>query len=169
MGSGNAVELAVLDGLGHMGDGNRLRSGDIGNGARQFEHAVVSTRRQTESRDRLPEQAFGRRLWPAPAVDFARAEAAVRFLLTLDLNLMRRRDAGAHRVTRFTCGLAQQVFLGHGRYFQMNIDAVQQGAGNSAAIARHLVGRAAAAPVEMPEVAAGTGTRCSFAIRANYT
>src|SRR5487761_2190213 len=161
--SDHAVELAVLDRLGHMADGNRLAPGEIGNGARQLQHAMVSARRQIEPRDRLPEQTFGRRLWPAPPVDLARTEAAVAFSLALDLYLMRRRDALAHCAARFARGLAQQIFLGHGGHFQMDVDAVEQGPGNLAAIARHLVRRATAAAVEMPEIAAGTLLRCQYA------
>jgi hypothetical protein len=78
-------------------------------------------------------------------------------------------NALAHRAARFARGLAQHIFLGHGGHFQMDVDAVKQGPGNFAAIARHLVRRATAAAIEMPEIAAGTGTRCSFAIRAHHS
>jgi len=44
-----------------MGGGNRFAPGEVGDGARQFQHAVISARRQVELRDRLPEQALGRR------------------------------------------------------------------------------------------------------------
>ena len=48
-----------------------------------------------------------------------------------------------------------QVFRGHRRQAQMQVDAVQQGAGDAARVARHLVGRAGAGPRRMSAPPAG--------------
>ena len=50
-----------------------------------------------------------------------------------------------------------QVFRGHRRQAQMQVDAVQQGAGDAARVARHLVGRAGAGPRRMSAPPAGQG------------
>jgi hypothetical protein len=50
----------------------------------------------------------------------------------------------------------------------MQVDAVQQRAGDLAAVAPHLVGAAVAAAGFVAVVAAGAGLRCLFAICARF-
>ncbi len=51
----------------------------------------------------------------------------------------------------------QQRVRRNGADFDLNVDAVEQGAGDTPLIPRHLVGRTAAGPGGMPQIAAGTG------------
>ncbi len=90
-------------------------------------------------------------------VDLGHRELGIGFALALELALARGFHALPQRSAAFAIGLLQQVLLRHGGHLDLDVDAVEQGAGNLAAIARHLVRRTAAFAVVVAEVAAGAG------------
>ena len=76
-----AIQSAVLDGFGDMRSGDRIRAGEIGDGARHFEDAVIGARRQAKAHDGLFQQGFALRVRRTVALDFAGGEPGVGFVL----------------------------------------------------------------------------------------
>ena len=79
--SSRGVEAAILDGFGRMRGADRVLAGEIRDGARELEHAVIGAGRQVEPRDGLLEKRLGGILGGAIFFQLARAELAVRLAL----------------------------------------------------------------------------------------
>ena len=75
------------------------------------------------------------------------SNAELRDLLAGGLNRNGLFDTGADGCRTFTVGLAAKCFGRQGRDFNQQVDTIQEGAGEFAAIARNLVGCAAALSV----------------------
>jgi hypothetical protein len=89
-------------------------------------------------------------------VDVGRFQRLVGAALSSMLALSCQHHPLAHRRTRLTEAGAQFMF-GKRRYAHHQIDAIQQGPGQPAAIACDLIGRAAASRRRMTEITAGAG------------
>jgi hypothetical protein len=74
--------------------------------------------------------------------------------LARELAFARGGGARAHGGAGFAVGLLGEIFHRHGGHFDVQVDTVEQRAGNFAAIARDLIGCAAAFAVGVAEVAA---------------
>src|SRR5439155_9173972 len=85
-----------LDRFGNVVDGYRRFAGEIGYGAGQLEHAMVSARREMELADGLSQQRAGFLFCRAEALDFARAQPGVAFALAQELSLVRLFHAFSH-------------------------------------------------------------------------
>src|SRR5207247_6657763 len=85
-----ALKTPVLDRFGDVGDGNRRFAGEVGYGAGELEHPVVSARREMELADGLSQQRAGFLFCRAEALDFARAQPGVALALARKLSLVRR-------------------------------------------------------------------------------
>lgn len=159
------LHAPVLNRLGDVCAAYFIFLREVGDSARHLEHAMVAARRQVEANDGLLEQCRAFCIGRAMLVDFPGSDMGVGLALTRVLLPVGRFDAFAYRAAGLAAGAAREFFLRHRWHFQLQVDAVQQRAGNLAAVARHLVGRAMATAGVMAEIPAGTGTRCLFAIR----
>lgn len=137
----------------------------IGDGARHFEHAVISACRQIEPADGLLQQRDALFVRRAQCIDFSHRKLRVGFALARDLALPRDFHALLDGGAGFAFRLVEQVILRHRRHFDLDVDTIQQWTGDLAAVARDLIGRAAAFAVVMAVVTARAGTRCLFTIR----
>jgi hypothetical protein len=150
------VHAPVLHGFGDVRGLDVLIASQIGDGACDLEDAMVGARRQTEAGDGLTQQGFALCIGRAVAVDLGDGKLRVGFVLSRELALPRGFHASLYGRAGFAVGLLEQVFLRHGGDFDLDVDAIQQWAGDLAAITRHLIGRAAAFSVVVTEVTAGT-------------
>ena len=139
-----AIQRAVLDGFGEVlgGDGGGLV--EVGDGAGDFEDAVVGAGGEAHAADGHFEGALAGVVEGADAADIAGGHAGV---------VEAARAAGASRAcsTRarisgggFGGGVAAQFLEGNGGDFDVDIDAVEQRAADLAEVVLDLAGRAAA-------------------------
>lgn len=160
----SAFQPAIADRLRQVRAGDGLAPAEVGDGARQAQDPVVGARRQVELVDGTLQQALVGRYERAVARQLAGAEQRIGFAGARELALAR----GDHALAHGGAGLARRRVVGQrggrlARHLDLDVDAVQQRAGDPAAIARHQVRRAAAAAGGIAGVAAGTWSRCSFA------
>ncbi len=134
------IHAPVLHGFGDVRSQNIPTASKIGDGARHFEHAMVGARGEIQTGDSLPQQRLAFCIGRAVAIYFGDGELCVGFVLADQLPLPCRLGSGLYGRTGFAVGLLKQVFLGHGGDFDLDVDAVQQRAGDLAAIARDLSG-----------------------------
>lgn len=153
-------EPPVLDGFGDVGGADIVAPGQIGDGAGDFEDAVPGTGRQIELRRGLFEQFAAGLVRLAAGVDFLRVEAGVGLGLAGGLPGQGSFDPGAHRRRGLSLGLVGQRVGRQRRYFDDQVDAVEEGAGEFAAIAGNLIRSAAAFVVAVTEKSAGAGIHC---------
>src|SRR6267143_6182390 len=91
-----ALETPVLDRFGNVGDGYRRFAGEVGYGAGELEHPMISARREMELADGLSQQSAGFLFCRAEALDFARAQPGVAFALARKLSPVRLFHALPH-------------------------------------------------------------------------
>jgi hypothetical protein len=148
---------SVLDRLGDVRRPYRRAAAKIGYGAGDPEDAVPGARREMKALTGLLEQSGAGRVRGAQGVDRARVEARIRFLLAFMLTGQRGFDAFAHGRRRFAIGLAVKRLDRQCRNFDQQVDAVEKGAGQLAAIAGDLIRRAPAFSVRVAAETAGAG------------
>ena len=91
-----AGKAAILDGLGHMRGANAVATGQIGDGARHLEDAVIGARRQSQSLHRLSEQVGAGRIGLTVTFDFLVSQPGVGLPLPCQLPFACRADTPAH-------------------------------------------------------------------------
>ncbi len=120
------LETPVLDRFGDVGDGYRRFAGEVGYGAGELEHPVVSARREMELADGLSQQRAGFLFCRAEALDFARAQPGVAFALAQELSFVRPFHALSHpRGILAATGVNEFVFA-HGRHLDLDVDAIEE-------------------------------------------
>jgi hypothetical protein len=117
---------------------------------------VIGARRQIQLRHRLPEQGPRRIRQHAVNIDVGGFQRLVGAALSSVLPLSSLHHPLAHQRARFPEACTEFMF-GERRDGHHQIDSIQQGAGQPAAIARDLIGRAAASRRRMAEITAGAG------------
>src|SRR5690242_3562590 len=130
-GSEAAVEAAILDGLGHVLHGYPLTSFKVGDSAGDLEDAVVTACGEAQPAHRLLEEpgALGRRGAEAPYLTSAhpgvhsRAGAGQALSLTLASGLDPRADG-----RRGLAPSSREIGIRHRRYFEVEVDPVEEGA-----------------------------------------
>ena len=137
-------EASILDGLGDVRGADIIAGSQIGDGPGDFEDAMPGAGREVELGGGLLQQLVAGRVGLATGIDFLGAQPGIRFLLPGMLAVLGLFDTGANNGRRFAIGLAGQAFGEQGRNFDDEVDAVKEGAGELAAIASNLVGRASA-------------------------
>lgn len=161
-------ETAIGQRLGDMGFCDRGRAAKVGDGARHFEHPVIAARRQFHPLRRLGQEPGAACIRRGDLVqEFAfglgiGADAIVSEAFALDGARTRHatRDLGA-ALGRCRQGKIAGRYAGH---FHMQIDAIEQGAGNARLVIDGAFGRAPAALrriAEIPKVG-----RCDLRARA---
>src|SRR5712692_7825415 len=167
--SGNlksAVEAPVLDRLGHVGDAEGRFARKVGDGAGELQHAVVGARRKVKLGDRLLQQRARLVLDGAEPLDVAGAEPGVVLALAFELSTSRPFDALPDLRRAFASACLHELVFAQRGHFDLDIDPVQQRSREPAAVARDLVGRAAAPAAEMSQIPARTGIHCADQLEA---
>ena len=135
---------------------NRLGPVQVGDGARHLEDAVIAARRQPETLHHLAQQGMILRPQSAMGLHGPELQPGVDFAGAGTLAVPRRH----HPLPHGGAGLATnalQFLEGDARHLHLQVDTVQQWAGDAAAVALHLFGTALAAAAGIAPVAAGTG------------
>jgi hypothetical protein len=141
------VEGAVLDGFGDVFAGDVFTPGKIGNRAGDFQDSIVGARAQFEVSHGEFQQFHGVGIDGAMALEFAAAHAGVAGELWFGgearmLALPGGHDAFANLRGGFAGALAGDFAKLHLRHFNVEINAVEQWAGDTAKIVLDFAGRA---------------------------
>src|SRR6266508_1178347 len=157
-----AVEPAVLDGLGDVLGGDVGGTGEVGDGPRDFEDAVVGPRGEAEPRDGQP-QELRARLWqraPAPRLSSGHPRVDTHIGPGEALVLPRPRgcDAGADGRRGFPRGGRSELGIGDGGDLEVKIDPIQERAREPREVLSALARRAAAGLDGWASAAAGIGS-----------
>src|SRR5579875_3264258 len=177
-----AVEAAILDGFGHMSGLHIVGAAEIGDGSRHFEEAIVGTGGEAELLNGGTEQRFYLRAKGAVGAQFTRAHLGVAVdasgrgfggrqpLLsggvrvirqglgeTLGLDLACTANALANDFGAFSGVGGKQLLFGEAGHLHMEVNAVEQGAGDSFKVLLHAAGLAGALAKDVAEIAAGAG------------
>ena len=147
----------ILHGLGHMRSLDVRAAGQIGNGARDLQHAVQAAPRPAHARGRRLHKASGRGRELQVLVHCRPLQRLVGHALAFERQRMGAHHAFADLRRGLAGGGLQQLRGRQGRHFDMQVDAVKQRPAELALVARHLVGRAAAAPQRRAPETAGAG------------
>ncbi len=124
---------------------------------------MIGPRRQSEARDRRGEQCSGLLREPAETRDFVRRQPRVEFALSLQsARSVPRPRAGpplaeSSAVSRRYCASPIRSSTGSGGDLDVDVDAIDQRAGNAVAVADYLLCRAVAAAAGIARITAGTG------------
>jgi len=151
-----SIEPAVLNRFRKVCSDDALGAGEIRNRARDFENAVIAACREPQPRNRLFEQHCALFVRCAVFVDLAWAEPRIVFVLTPKHAGARFRHTLSNDARRFTGARFREIVWRYRRHFDLDVDEVEQRAGDFSAVAQDLVGRAMAAAVGVAEEAAGT-------------
>ena len=162
------IQTSILDRFGDVGGFDVFHAGEIGNGAADFQDSTISSRAQAEFVDRGLQQSLCILFHRAVAADFPGAHLGVRvqlgFLEALQLQHARGVDALADDVRAFAGVFRGQLLIAQSRHFDLNVDAVEQRAGDLGAVALDLQRRAGAFLLRIGEKAAWAPLRCLFVI-----
>ena len=147
-----------------MGGLDFFGAGEVGDGAADFEDPAVGAGAQAQFVDRGFEQSFRVIIHGAITLDVSRAHLGVgvdvSFLEPLQLNRPRVIDPLADELRRFAGVAAGEILIADRRHFDLNVDAVEERAGDTGAIALDLQRRADAFLLRVGEKAAGTRVHC---------
>ena len=132
-------------------------AGQVGNGARHLERAVGAAGRPAQACGGLVGEGQGLGREAQVVVQGLALELVVGAALALHGQRAGLDHALAHGLAGFARARGQQLLRGQGADFHMQVDAVQQRAADARLVARHLVGRAAAALHRRSPMAAGAG------------
>ena len=148
----------VLDRFGNVRLHDTGAARQIRDAARHAQYPVVGACRPVQARHGAMQQLFAMWLQATMLFDFRAAQALVRFPLACQLQ---------GKGCRYPRGDGLRAFAGacvppqrrrwHGGNFDLQVDTVEQRAGQATAIAQHGVRRAAATAGSMPQVAARAG------------
>jgi hypothetical protein len=125
---------------------------------------MESARREVETADGVFQKGRCGRRGLAVRIDLPASEAGVGFSLSCELARPGLAHALPDERRRFAVRGLLQHFRRHRRDLDLQIDAVEQRAGDPVAITRHLLSGAPAAAARIPVIATGAWPRCLFAI-----
>src|SRR5690606_25177781 len=136
-----AVEHPVLQRLGDVLAGDRVASGEIGDRARDLQHARVGARREPQTLDRALEKALARGVEATVPVEVAarelRVAREVAAAVARTLPLARGDHALAHLARAFDGTRARELAVGDRRHLDLHVEAIEQRAGDARSIALH--------------------------------
>ncbi|NIJ78574.1 hypothetical protein FHT08_003708 [Xanthomonas campestris] len=140
------IQFAVADGLGQMPGGNGCTVVEIGNGAGHAQDAMHRARGQLQVFDGAFQQHLITALQATVVIGLSLIQLCIGCTGTRELPVACGDYARTHADAVFADFTAAQGLRGQSRYFDMQIDPVQQRAGDAAAIAADAVAAAAATP-----------------------
>ena len=153
------IQAAVLDGLEEVGRFDAIGSRKVGDGAGDFENAVVGTGGERELLHRLLEEVAEGRVDHAGGADLRVSHAGVgrgaRAGEASELAFARGLHAGADDLGGFGGLLGAKFVDGKRGSFDVEIDAVKERPADARAVALDLRGRATALVAWVAEIAAG--------------
>jgi hypothetical protein len=136
------VQTAILNRLGDMSGLDFFGAGEVGDGAADFEDAAVGAGAQAQFVDRGFQQSLRVVIHGTIALNVSRAHLGVgvnvSFLKALQLNHPRIIDPLANDLRRLTSVAAGEILIADGRHFHLDVDAVEEWAGDTGAIALDL-------------------------------
>ena len=100
---------------------------EVGDGARDAQHAVIGARREQQARERVAQQLVALAVGGAMPVDLARAEQRVGLALARELQPPRALDALADRCRGLAGDRRDQLGLARRRHLELEVDAVGSG------------------------------------------
>ena len=165
-----AVEGSILDGLGKVGHGQALRSVEVGDSPRHLEDAVVGAGGESLLLHGTLEQPLGVGAELAVGADLTRGHLRIRVDLlailaeAFALALARGENSFADLGGAFGGGAPAQFLVLNGGNLNVNVDAVEQRAGDLGDVALDHRRGAHAFARFVVEVSAGASLRCLFAI-----
>ena len=118
--------------------GNIFAAGQVGDGAGQAQDAVVGAGRPLKSLHGIAQQRFAAAVRLAQAVDLARAEVAVALALAQQLSVGGTLHAGGNGAGGFAFGIGAEQLRRHRIDVDLDVDAVQQRAGQAILIGHQL-------------------------------
>jgi hypothetical protein len=121
-----------------VSDGYRRFAGEVGYGAGELEHPVVSARREMELADGLSQQRTSRIFRRAEALDFPRAEPGVVLALAHELPFMRPFRAFPDLRGILAATRVNELVFAHGGHLDLDIDAIQERPRELVTVARDL-------------------------------
>ena len=125
-----AVEGAVLDGFAEVGGGDAGLAGEVGDGARDLQDAVVGAGGEAELVDGCVEELLRRVVEAAVLLHVLRSHVSVEeeglVGEPFELIMPRLFNALAHLQRRFAGGGAAQHVVAEGRHLDVDVDAVEQ-------------------------------------------
>lgn len=152
------IQLPIANRLGQVQPLDRRFTGEIGNRPRHSQNPVHRACGQLQSLHRLFKQVAvsgGQRAVPQR---FRLPEMSVGLARTLQLSATCLHHPLAYGGAAFTCaGIAAQFARRQAWHLQVQVNAIQQRAGNACAVAADAVGRATAAPAAVAGPAALAG------------
>ena len=159
------IPRPVLDGLGEMARPDVLHASQVGDGAGQLEQAVVGARRKLElAHGRFHQRARGI-VQDAEFAHFRRAHiciaADISSLEAPPLALAGRFHPETNGFRRFPKSLVAQLLILYPGDFDVDVDAVQQRAGDTLLVLGDRAGGAGTLLDRIPIIAAGAGVHGS--------
>lgn len=151
----------VLDGFGEVFGEDVVSLFEVGDGAGEFDEAVVGAGGEAHRGDSLAQEVFAGLVEGAELAE----ERGVHFGIGKDvfpgktraLNSASTLDARADVEALFGVARGFEFVEGDARDFDVKVDPVHNGAGNSCLVARGFAGRAGAEALGIAQVAAGAG------------
>jgi hypothetical protein len=138
-------------------------AGEVGDGAADFEDPAVGAGAQAQFVDRGFQQSLRVIIYGTITFDISGSHLGIGvdapFLKTLQLNHARVIDALANGLREFAGVAAGEVLVTYRRHFDLNVDTIEEGAGDTGAVALDLQRRADAFLLRVGEKAAGTSLR----------
>jgi hypothetical protein len=151
-----AVEGAVADGFEEVGWLDGVGGGEVGDGAADFEDAVVGAGAEVEFVHGLFQHGGTFGAEGAELLEGAVGHAGVGFVFgsgeARGLSLPGGEDACPDGGGGLGRGIVVEIAELHGGCFDMDVDAIEERSGDFGAVAFDLRGRAAALPFGVPEI-----------------
>lgn len=140
-----------------MGQGDGGAAVEVGNGARHPQHAVKGAGGEAQLDHGGLQKVMALGVEGTGAFQGLAAQALVKALLPAELALPRQQHPFPHHGGAFSRLALLQLAWRQRRHLDMQVDAVEQGAGQAAAVAADLFHGAAATTAGIAQVAAGAG------------
>src|ERR1039457_1187173 len=129
-----AIQAPILHRFRQMLRADTVRAAEVRDGARHLEDAVVGAGAQAHAADGHFQRPLAGLVERAQAAQYARRDVGVVEPAVL-LDRTRRFHAGAHLLRGHSVILAPQLLVRHRRYFDVQVDAVEQRAAHLAQVA----------------------------------
>ncbi len=151
----------VLHRFGEVGGGDVVSALEVGDGAGEFDEAIVGAGGETHGRDGLPQKVFaglveGAELAEEGAIHLGIGENTLSFK-TFPLDIAGALDAGADVETFLGIARGFELVEGDARNLDVEVDSVHDGTGDARFVATRFAGRAGAEALGVAQVPTGAG------------
>jgi len=134
------IQASILNRFADMARGQLRHAGKVGDGSRDLQYAMVGPRRESETRHRLTKYRLDRLTQPTVTSQVSGAHVSIGVHAPLlpeasSLDCSSVLDTAPDSGAGFSALRAGQIPVGYRRYLEMNIDPIEQWAGNSGSVA----------------------------------